>query len=405
MDVVYERCCGIDVHKNLIVACFRCGRNHELRQFSATTKELRELTAWLKESDCQIIAMESTGSYWKPLYNIFELSDLEAIVVNPQHMKNLPGRKTDVKDAEWIADLLQHGLLKASFIPDREQRELREVTRYRKSLVGERSREINRLQKILEGANIKLSSVVSDIHGQSSKTLLKSMIQGTLLTEEAVSELLDPKMRKNLSNIMLAIDGVFSNIQKALAKDILDHIDDMTKRIENLDKLMNDYLEKYEGAIQKVNQIPGIGITSARSIIAEIGIDMSRFPSEAHISSWAGLSPGNNQSAGKKKSSKITKGNPALKSTLVQCAVVASMQKNTFYSAQYKRIATRRGKNRAAVAVAHSMLISIYHMLKDDKDFVDLGSEYYNQFNKERKINSLLKKLNDLGWEPAANPI
>lgn len=304
MEAIYERCCGIDVHKNLIVACFRCGRNHELRQFGATTKELRELTAWLKDSNCQMIAMESTGSYWKPLYNIFELSDLEAIVVNPQHMKNLPGRKTDIKDAEWIVDLLQHGLLKASFIPDREQRELREVTRYRKSLVGERSREINRLQKILEGANIKLSSVVSDIHGQSSKNLLKSMIQGTLLTEEAVSEILDPKMRKNLSNIMLAIDGVFSAIQKALATDILDHIDDMTKRIENLDKLMNDYLEKYEDAIQKVNQIPGIGITSARAIIAEIGIDMNRFPSEAHISSWAGLSPGNNQSAGKKKVAK-----------------------------------------------------------------------------------------------------
>ena len=197
--------------------------------------------------------------------------------------------------------LFQHGLLKASFIPDREQRELREVTRYRKSLVGERSREINRLQKILEGANIKLSCVVSDIHGQSSKNLLKSMIQGTLLTEEAVSEMLDPKMRKNLSNIMLSINGVFTAIQKALAKDILDHIDDMTKRIENLDKLMNEYLEKYEDAIQKVNQIPGIGLTSARTIIAEIGIDMSRFPSEAHISSWAGLSPGNNQSAGKKK--------------------------------------------------------------------------------------------------------
>jgi transposase len=304
MDAIYERCCGIDVHKKLIVACFRCGRKHELRQFGATTKDLRELTSWLKQADCQMIAMESTGSYWKPLYNIFELSDLEAIVVNPQHMKNLPGRKTDIKDAEWISDLLQHGLLKASFIPDREQRELRELTRYRKSLVGEKGREINRLQKVLEGANVKLSNVVSDINGKSSINLLKRLVHGIPLTEEVVMEIIDPKLHKNISDIMLSLDGAFSAIQKALAKNILDHIDDMSMRIEEVEKLMSEYLQKYEKAIQRVDQIPGIGLTSARTIIAEIGIDMSHFPSEAHLCSWAGLSPGNNQSAGKKKVAK-----------------------------------------------------------------------------------------------------
>ena len=399
MEAIYERCCGIDVHKKLIVACFSCGTKHELRQFGTTTNDLRELTKWLSESQCQMIAMESTGSFWKPLYNILELSDLDAIVVNAQHMKAVPGHKTDVKDAEWICDLLQHGLLKSSYIPDREQRELREVTRYRKSLVGERSRELNRLQKMLEGANIKLSGFVSDINGKSSRRLLEAMISDKIMNEDYVDSLLDPTMHKKLDTIMPAIDGIMSPLQKQLIRNIIDHIDDMTRRIDDLDKLINDYLSKYEQAIQKVDALPGIGIVSARTIIAEIGIDMSRFPTDAHISSWAGLSPGNNESAGKKKSSKITKGNPALKTTLVQCAKVAAQQKDTFYAAQYQRIATRRGKNRATIAVAHSMLISIYHILKDNECYTELGSDYYNQFNRERKIKGLLKKLKVLGWD------
>lgn len=399
MEVIYERCCGIDVHKKIIVACLRIGSSKELRQYSSTTRDLREMTEWLKQQDCQMIAMESTGSYWKPLYNIFELSELDVIVVNAQHMRNLPGRKTDVKDAEWIADLLRHGLLKASYIPDREQRELREITRYRKSLVGERSREINRLQKFLEGSNIKISSVVSDTNGVSSLNLIRTFIKKGQLSKEEIKELIDPKMYKKIDDISLAMEGVFSKLQKELVKAILDHIEDMNKRIDDLDKIMKDYLSKYEKAIEDIDEIPGIGTTSAKIILAEIGLDMNRFPTSGHLCSWAGLSPGNNESAGKRKTGKTTKGNPTLKSILIQCGTRASNLKGTFYHAQYQRIAKRRGKNKAHVAVAHSMLISIYNMLKNGESYKELGDGYYNQFNKEKKINQLLKHLKDLGWQ------
>lgn len=402
MEVIYECCGGIDVHKKIIVVCLRTGRNNEMRQFGSTTNELREMTVWLKEAGCQMVAMESTGSYWKPLFNIFELSDLDAIVVNAQHMRNLPGRKTDVKDAEWIADLLQHGLLKASYIPDREQRELRDITRYRRSLVGEKSREINRLQKFLEVSNIKLSSFVSDINGVSSLALLKASLNVKKMDIETVNSLIDPKMRNKAKDICLSLDGIFSPLQKDLALQIISHIEDMERRVKELDDLINKHIGKYEKVIQKADQLPGVGENSAKTIIAEIGIDMTRFPTAAHLASWAGLAPGNNESAGKKKNGKSLKGNPTLKSTLIQCATRACSIKGTYFHAQYLRISARRGKNRAHVAVAHSMLIALYHMIKEDIDYIDLGENYYNQFNTEAKINQLLKKLNDLGWKQPA---
>lgn len=399
MDITYERCCGIDVHKKMIVACLICGGKQELRQFGTTTKELRDLSAWLVEARCQMIAMESTASYWKPLYNIFELSGLDAMVVNAQHMKSLPGRKTDVKDAEWIADLLRHGLLKASYIPDREQRELREISRYRKSLIDERSRELNRLQKMLEGANVKLSSVVSAINGKSSRRLLESIVQDKKLDEDEILRLLHPSMHGKLNEIMASVDGVISPLQRRLLRNVLDHIDDMTKRIEDMDKLIKDYLDKYEAAITAIDEIPGIGRISAETILAEIGLTMNRFPTDGHISSWAGVAPGNHESAGKRKSGKTTHGNKTLKAILIQCAKAAQKVKGSFFSAQYQRIAARRGRNRAAVAVAHSILIAIYHILKTDVPYRELGSEYYNRFNREKKIQSYLKKLTALGWE------
>ncbi|WP_110955915.1 IS110 family RNA-guided transposase [Anaerosinus massiliensis] len=399
MDITYERCCGIDVHKKMIVACLICGGKQQLRQFGTTTKELRDLSAWLVDAGCQMIAMESTASYWKPLYNIFELSDLNAMVVNAQHMKALPGRKTDVKDAEWIADLLRHGLLKASYIPDREQRELREISRYRKSLIDERSRELNRLQKMLEGANVKLSSVVSAINGKSSRRLLESIVQDKKLDEDEILRLLHPSMHAKLNEIMACVDGIISPLQRRLLRNVLDHIDDMTKRIEDMDKLIKDYLNKYEEAIAAIDEIPGVGRISAETILAEIGLNMNRFPTERHISSWAGVAPGNHESAGKRKSGKTTHGNTTLKAMLVQCAKAAQKTKGRFFSAQYQRIAARRGKSRAAVAVAHSILIAIYYILKAKVPYRELGSEYYNQFNREKKIQSYLKKLAALGWE------
>lgn len=404
MEVVYQRCCGIDVHKKMIVACFRDGRKKEIREFGTLTGELRELTEWLLENGCEMVAMESTASYWKPLYNLFELSGLPAMVVNAQHMKTLPGRKTDVKDAEWIADLLQHGLLKASFIPDREQRELREVSRYRKSLVEERSRELNRLQKMLEGANIKLSSKLTNINGKGGRKFLDLLLSGEDISLESVDDIRNDNMHSSAEEILNSLDGIVSELQKKLLRSVLDHIDDMTRRIKDVDKIIKDYIKDYEDAINAVDEIPGVGKIGAQTILAEIGKDMSRFPTAAHLCKWAGVAPGNNQSAGKSRSGRTTKGNIALKTTLIQCAHGASKHKGTFFYAQFQRIKIRRNSKIAAMAVAHSILIAIYHMLKYNQPYCDLGADFYNKFNREKKINSYLKKLSELGVDITAVP-
>jgi transposase len=404
MEVVYRCCCGIDVHKRTIAACLIKGGKRELREFGTMTDELKELANWLTEAKCEMIAMESTGVFWKPLYNLFEMLDLEAMVVNAAHMKALPGRKTDIKDAEWIADLLRHGLLKASYIPDREQRERREIARYRKSLIEERAREINRLQKVLEGANIKLSSVVRDINGQSSRKLLEKIVADETLEADAVAELIAGKMRSKLDTIMRSIQGITTPLQRKLIAQIVDHIDDMTRRIADMDDIIKGQMEEQEAAIAAIDEVPGIGRRSAEVIIAEIGTDMSRFPSAAHLCSWAGLCPGNNQSAGKRGSGRTRKGNKALKTTMTQCAKAVKKCKDSYFSAQYQRIAARRGKNRATIAVAHSMLIAIYHVLKNDVAFRDLGADYYDNFNQEHKIKGYLKRLQALGWSPESTP-
>ncbi|MCL1809390.1 MAG: IS110 family transposase [Clostridiales bacterium] len=289
MERIYERCCGIDVHKKMIVACFRDGRKQEVREYGTTTHELKGLTSWLIEQGCEQVAMESTSSYWKPLYNIFEISGLPAMVVNARDIKTVPGRKTDVNDAQWIADLLQHGLLRGSYIPDRDQRELREASRYRKSLVEERARELNRLQKMLEGANVKLASFASDVNGKSSRRVIDALVKGQALDEEHLKELLHGSMHKKIPDIMPAVEGVMTPMQKRLLACVIDHIDDMTKRIGDIDRLMEDYLGEYEEAIVKLDAMPGTGRQSAETILAEIGFDMSRFPSGGHLSRWAGI--------------------------------------------------------------------------------------------------------------------
>ena len=402
MEVVYQRCCGIDVHKKMIVACFRDGRKKELREFGTLTSDLRELTNWLLEEKCEMIAMESTASYWKPLYNLFELSGLPAMVVNAQHMKSLPGRKTDMKDAEWISDLLQHGLLRASFIPDRDQRELREVSRYRKSLIEERSRELNRLQKMLEGGNIKLGSMLTHINGKSGRKFLELLLSGEEISLEAVDKLRNYQLHSSAEELLQSLDGFLSPLQKKLLRSILDHIDDMTRRIEDVDKIIKEYMKEYEDAIKALEEIPGVGEVGAQTIISEIGVDMSRFPTASHLCSWAGVAPGNNESAGKRRSGRTTKGNITLKTTLIQCAHGASKRKGTFFYAQYQRIKMRRGSKIAAMAVAHSILVAVYHMLKDNVPFYDLGSDFYNKFNREKKIRSYLNKLSELGYDLTA---
>ena len=405
MDKVYDICCGIDVHKKLIVACLRKGSKHEIREFGATTRELLEMADWLKENDCQMAAMESTASYWKPLYNVLESSDLNAMVVNARHMKAVPGRKTDVKDAEWIADLLQHGLLRPSYIPDKDQRELRELVRYRKSLVGERTRELNRLQKMLEGANIKLSGTVAEINGKSARNILEYLISGGVIDSEKYDEMykkniIAHNLKASKDQIIDDLRGVMTPLQRRMMKELLTHLDELNIHIKNLDDEIDNFMKPEEKkASQVIQDIKGIGNTSAQTIISVISTDMSRFPTAAHISSWAGMCPGDNQSAGKRKSGKTRKGNALLRTTLITCAHAAVKDKSSYFYAQFMRISAHRGKKRAYVAVAHSMLIAIYHILKYGVVFNDLGADYYNKFNRERKINSYLKKLKALGWE------
>lgn len=412
MEKVYDICCGIDVHKKLMVACLKNGRKQEIRQTGATTRELLELADWLKTNGCQMAAMESTGSYWKPLYNILEMNDIPAMVVNAQHMKALPGRKTDVTDSEWIADLAQHGLLQASYIPSKDQRELRELVRYRKSLVEDKTRELNRLQKMLEGANIKLSGTIKDINGMSARNILNYLVTGAKMDEAKFDEMYQQnKIAHNLkapkSQIIDDLNGIMTPLQRRVMKELLSHLDELNEHIKNLNDEIDNFMKPEEqAAAAKIQDIPGIGHTSAQAIISVIGTDMSRFPTDKHISSWAGLCPGNNESAHKRRSGKTRKGNALLRSTLLVCAHSAVKVKSSYFYAQYTKICARRGKKRACLAVAHSMLIAIYHILKDDVPYQDLGADYYNQFNRESKINAYLKKLKALGWQtPTATAV
>jgi len=401
MEVVYERACGIDVHKKVLVVCLIMGqRKAETRTYGTLTKNLREMVAWLKEEKCQMVAMESTGSYWKPLYNIFELEGIEAMVVNAQHMKSIPGRKTDVNDAQWIAKLLRHGLLRASFIPDKEQREYRELTRYRNSRIEERAREINRLQKMLEGANIKLSSMVSNIIGQSGSNLIKLAVRYKELTLDQVADVRSDRCKSSAQELFDSLTGIISPLQRELFSEVLQIIEEQTQQIERIETMIQKYTtESYDTAAKAIDEIPGVGRSSAEQIIAEIGTDMSRFPTANHLCSWAGICPGNNESAGKRKRGKTCKGNKTLKKTLVQCATSAIKNKESFFNAQYQRLVVRLGGKKAIVAVGHSMLIAIYHVLSG-KAYRDLGGEYYTQFNREKKIRSHLRHLIKLGWEP-----
>ncbi len=405
MKKIYDKCCGIDVHKKLIVACFFNGRKQEIREFGATTRELLELTDWLIHGECEMVAMESTGSYWKPLYNVLESSGLSAMVVNAHHIKAVPGRKTDVKDAEWIADLLQHGLLRASYIPDKAQRELRELLGYRKSLVADRARELNRLQKMLEGANIKLSGTISDINGMSSRNILKEILSGKKIDSAKLNEMISHKeihgnIKATNEQLLDDLNGILTPLQCRMMNECLKHVDELDIHIKNLDDEIDDRMDgDQKKAVEAIDDIPGIAVDSAKAVISVIGTDMSRFPTSSHISSWAGICPGNNESAGKRKSGKTRKGNSLLRTTLILCAHSAVRNKNSYFYAQFQRISAHRGKKRAYVAVAHSMLVAIYHILRDGIAFHDLGANYYNQFNKERKINAYLKKLKSLGWQ------
>lgn len=403
MEVMYSVCCGVDVHKKILVCCLMRGRKKEIREFGASTRELIELSSWLKENKCEIVAMESTASYWKPLYNILEAQDMKAMVVNAQHIKALPGRKTDTLDAEWIAELLRHGLLRASYIPSKPQRELRELLTYRKSLTVDAASEQNRIQKMLEGGNIKISGTISSVMNKSGQYLLSCVIDGEAINADDIRQmiadgLISSRLKATPEELADDLNGILTPVQRKMIGICLEHIVYLNKRIDEIDSIIDDNLSSdMQELVELLKEIPGVGESSAKTILSVIGTDMSRFPTASHLASWAGVCPGNNESAGKRRSGKTRKGNSLLRTTLVICAQGASRAKGSFFSAQYSRLMIRRGKNRAKMAVAHSLLIAIYYIIRDRVPFHDLGEDYYNRFNTESKIKMYIRKLEDLG--------
>ena len=397
MEVIYERCCGLDIHKASITACVNINGKKEIVRFGTMTDDLLCLTAFLKERRVQMTAMESTGSFWKPIFNILEVEGIEAILVNAAHIKAVPGRKTDVKDAEWISELLRLGLLKASFVKPRDQRELCELLRYRVSLIEERAREYNRLGKVLEGANIKLTSVASKMDTVSGMNMVRALSKGET-DPELLASMAKGTMRSKMNELKRALNGLVQPHQQMILKSMLSHIDQLSELITTLDAEIDARMSKDAELIEALDEITGVGKASAQVIVGEIGTDMSRFPSADHLSSWAGMSPGNNESAGKKKSGKTKKANSTLKKTLVQCGRAAANSKGTYLNSQYHRIAARRGKNRAVVAVGHSILVICYHMIKNRTRYQDLGADFFHRRNEEALVVQSIRRLENLGY-------
>jgi transposase len=398
MEILYERCCGIDIHKTIAVACVIVKGKKEIRTYGTMTDDLLQLCGWLKEEGVLMVAMESTGSYWKPVYNLLEMEGIPVILVNAQHTKNVPGRKTDVKDAEWIADLLKHGLLKKSFVPKRDGRELRELTRYRTSIVEERAREYNRLDKVLQGANIKLSSVASTMDTKSGLAMCRAISEGTI-DENVLAAMAKGTMKSKEEDLRQALKGLIQPHQRLMLKSMLTHIDSLTVQIAELDKEIEERLSKESDLIELLDEITGVGKQSAQVIVAEIGIDMGQFPSAGHLASWAWLCPGNNESAEKKKGGRTRKGNSTLKKTVIQCGKAAGRSKNTYLNSMYRRLASRRGANRAAVAVGHAILKICYYMIRDRSHYRELGADYFNNLNKQDIIKRTVKRIESLGYK------
>ncbi len=407
MNLVYERCAGLDVHKRNVLVCASTpdaqGQRHkERRTFSTMTPELLRLRQWLKDRGVTHVAMESTGSFWKPIFNILE-GHMEVLVVNAQHLKAVPGRKTDVKDAEWIADLLQHGLLRPSFVPPASQRDLRELTRYRSSLVEERSRIINRLQKTLEDANLKLASVASDLMGRSARDMLAALLAGEV-DPSVLAQLARGRMRAKRDLLEQALQGLLKPHHRFLLSEQLADIDALDEAIERMSHEIAGRLRPYEALIQRLSTIPGIKRRLAEVILAEIGPDMSRFPSARHLASWAGMCPGNNESAGKRLSGKTRKGSPWLRSALVEAAHAAIHSKDSYLSAQYQRLSLRRGGKKATIAVGHTLLVIIYQLLSQDKDYEDLGGNFFDEWDRQAVQKRLVRRLEKLGYEVTLEP-
>ena len=407
MEVVYARCCGLDVHKRSVTACLIVpgaggAPRRELRRFGTMTEDLLELADWLAGAGCTHVALESTGSYWKPVWNLLE-DRFELLLVNAAHVKAVPGRKTDVKDAEWLAELLRHGLLRGSFVPDRPQRELRELVRYRTSLVEERAAHVNRLQKVLEGANIKLAAVASDVTGVSARAMLAALAGGQA-DAAALADLAVGRLRAKLPELERALVGRVGAHQRYLIPRILASIDFLDGQIADLGERIAELERPFDEAIERLDAVPGIGRRIAEIVLAELGADLARFPTAGHLASWAGLCPGNRESGGKRLGGRTRKGNAHLRAALLEAAHAATRAKRSYLRALYRRLAPRRGKKRALVAVAHAILVIIWHLLTSDRPYRDLGPEYFDRRAPHDLEQRLVRKLRQRGYTVTKNP-
>ncbi len=400
MERVFERCAAVDVHKETVVTNLRVPgesgqRRSEIRTFGTTTPELLALADWFVEHRVTCVAMESTGVYWRPVFNVLE-SVCEVMLVNPKHVKMVPGRKTDVKDCEWLGQLLEHGLLRGSFVPPEPIRELRDVTRYRKILIQQRAAEANRVQKLLEGANIKLGNVASDVLGASGWAMLKALVAGQRDAAQ-LAELAQGALRKKRKALAMALLGRFTAHHAFLLGHLLAHIEELDQHIAQCDQKVDDYLRPFAPELRLLQTIPPVGRRTAEAIIAEVGADMTPFPSAAHLASWAGLCPGNRESAGKRKSGKTRKGSRWLRGALIEASWGATRSRDTYLASLFRRVLRRRGAKKAAVAVAHSMLVAAWHILKNRVPYHELGASHFDTLNTQRLTRYYLSRLEDLG--------
>jgi transposase len=400
MEVLYACCCGIDVHAKMLVACLLKAGKKEVRTFSTMTEDLLRLLDWLTQAGCTHVAIESTGVYWRPVFNILEGS-LEVILTNARDAKGYKARKTDVIDAEWLADLLRHGLLKPSFIPPLPIRELRDLTRYRESLVREQTALANRIQKLIESANVKLGQVASDALGASGKVRLRALAAGETDAEQ-LSHLARGILKRKQPQLQQALEGRFTQAQRWILAELLDQYAQVEAALQRAEARIKQEVENSADpfvpeAIKLLDTIPGVGETVAQIIVAEIGVDMARFPTAHDLASWAGMCPGNHESAGKRKSGKTTKGSRYLRAALGQAAWAASHQQEPDLAAPYKRLVTRMGKKKALVAVGHSILVIAYHVVQKRTPYQDLGGDYFARRNVDKQRKRLIRQLEGLG--------
>jgi transposase len=408
LEAIYERVCGLDVHQKSVVACRRritsSGRiEKEVATFGTTTAQVLALLGWLQEWDVTHVAMESTGVYWKPVWNLLE-GHVELLLVNARHLKTVPGRNTDVKDAEWIAQLLQYGLLRGSFVPSLEVRQWRDRTRHRSKLMGQRTSVVNRIHKVREDAKVKLSSVISDLRGVSGLRMLRAMVEGETAAE-VLSPLGDPKLRASQDALQESLQGKLTEHHRFMLEGLLEQVAFLEAQMARLDGRLEEPLRPFEAQLKRLDTIDGIDRVGAQSVLAELGPDMGQFPDADHLSSWAGMSPGNDESAGKRRSGKTAKGNKWLRRTLTPAAWAATRRKRGYLSAQYRRLAARRGKNRAIVAVGHTILVAAYYILRDEVAYHDLGSDHFDRLRRERTVANLVSRLQRLGYNVALEAI